>query len=1746
MEREIKANINNNANSNNNKGNNNDNYVINNSNNQNNYLKSGVFITVKKGKMGWFNKYNRERLLYICENEIMYFPMPNETNILRYQFINTMKENLTSVSGNIMHDTLKLRDYVTQFEKTFLKVEKPKQGIDIKSCEIKDISQDSKHPDFYKSFKHNVIIAGRTLNKENKTDSKWILDFLSKNNFKNFMNIFMNIKNPPKINLAPRTLINYQLNNNENAKQPIGQEMSKSEFNNNSLLTKQQELPNNQNYEKEIQNTGIKNASLSPNALGNGNVLNNNSVSLNNNNNLSLKLNDSKNNQANNSINIPNSQNNFESNNKNGSNNLPNNSSSANNNSVNNKSELAYNKKKGEDHLNIEPGEKILFQEIYFQNLLRVHNYMLVHLNCVFNDLQEKNILLSNNANSSDLDNMAIARENARNSIEKSLIIIRNFTMEIEWLIFEVYSLFKNFCIGMSKKLVNEFPAETNPQSTKVFPLIIPSYDKIKTAKFGAFFYYLSKINVHFTLTWDKVVCKNTEKFEKANNKGAEDLKKKSLEEFSTFFTGKWKHLRKEFKNRDMFIDLISYFNSKTVKLDKFPSVPMTCVVDYHGFRIYCESIVPKNEGNKLFKKNMSNNIENYFNNSNEKLKYENYFRTCEEFSYEFYDLDTKRKDQIFDNEINDNQEYSMQEKKDRDKDIQKPKFDIKNIENLFISKTRNLNNSYNLIFSIHKNNFANNLTNSTNQQEKDSIKLINDKFERITYSFFNDIQKKIDDCITLLKQNNAKESANYTSNLNHNNINYNDNSYFPENERFQNRPTERNKYIGNNSNINNTSMNMNNNNSSSHNKDKDTKDISKEKELDHAHYILDLNFLDDYFLQIIEKNNAYNNLDDSRAENDALDVSYENNSPNRNRFLNINSLNINNNNININANTNYKHSKNIRQTTTNLKYGNENNLNNVSRFNDMGNSRTYLNNEVENNNNNNSMNEGLFDSYPDNDYKSFKFLEEILDSKYNENKNSPFNYEYDNNNYGDYRQKPREQVQKLSSFNANYNSNNTKNFIFTQVFKAYAKFNKNFEFNCKKSFEYSGFVGGNKQERGEDLANLIQEDIYIYPMKYNFLLKNSLEEKSFEKKDKDNQNAKFKFSYHYFRPEYLFYFLKLNEEKIDSNKLLDEEKADKKNSSKNIFENFILFLKEILMHNNSEAKTKNLDEFKSYFNEKHIYYFTKSLDNLYHIPLDSEQLTEVFHSNGINMFCLGKVAELTSVPHVRELCVIEMIARICKRFIYQILSAKKINALNKLYSKDNSYGKSNINVGNNPSNSGNKKDSNINPNSLKEKENSTNELAQKANNPLFIEKVPTNTFFKLNGINIQEMESMIPNITSKIQTKNEVDPRSIKNLLSEPFVSENHNNIINHGLNSSNIIQGNNLNNNNNNLNNNDINTTNPKNNILTAYNSQEEMKDVVKLLNVLFNIGNLHNDLSYYSNNLSNINANNNNNSNLFNNGINSNNTNFNSTNSVGNNPGGNITINQISRDLVSNSANNLNNANNQSLNNNNNSNNNNSDKNTVAFNEVEILDEKFNHTKLWNKIIEEIKKKFFLDNEYIIEIIRNKYFSIVGLFQAIIYNCGLKFVGEARNICDDLYSYSNLTIELKELIFQPQPRLKGFKFRNFLSNKVFKTTQKNLFDESFFIDDFKNRIQVKNMLFRNFVERLQYNPSDYTELSLMFLEALNKIADKKYSVDIFESTLLNILKKYDKERNISNSISNNNIKSYGNYSHNITIYI
>ena len=57
-------------------------------------------------------------------------------------------------------------------------------------------------------------------------------------------------------------------------------------------------------------------------------------------------------------------------------------------------------------------------------------------------------------------------------------------------------------------------------------------------------------------------------------------------------------------------------------------------------------------------------------------------------------------------------------------------------------------------------------------------------------------------------------------------------------------------------------------------------------------------------------------------------------------------------------------------------------------------------------------------------------------------------------------------------------------------------------------------------------------------------------------------------------------------------------------------------------------------------------------LDDVSILPIDHETITAAFHEHGINMRYLSYVCVLSTPPHIKEICITEMLARTIKNIM--------------------------------------------------------------------------------------------------------------------------------------------------------------------------------------------------------------------------------------------------------------------------------------------------------------------------------------------------------------------------------------------------------------------------------------------------------------------------------------------------------------
>ena len=136
-----------------------------------------------------------------------------------------------------------------------------------------------------------------------------------------------------------------------------------------------------------------------------------------------------------------------------------------------------------------------------------------------------------------------------------------------------------------------------------------------------------------------------------------------------------------------------------------------------------------------------------------------------------------------------------------------------------------------------------------------------------------------------------------------------------------------------------------------------------------------------------------------------------------------------------------------------------------------------------------------------------------------------------------------------------------------------------------------------------------------------------------------------------------------LNEEEDSEDKSIGEREKEKENLNNDLQEEiekeeekqnsrFLEIISKNTYQNASSIEVELSKRFNTNFENLLI-----CLDSLYLVPYNSETLKICFHYFGINLGYLGKVAERTTIPHIRELCLIDMFARVCKKIIFDLLA---------------------------------------------------------------------------------------------------------------------------------------------------------------------------------------------------------------------------------------------------------------------------------------------------------------------------------------------------------------------------------------------------------------------------------------------------------------------------------------------------------
>lgn len=192
------------------------------------------------------------------------------------------------------------------------------------------------------------------------------------------------------------------------------------------------------------------------------------------------------------------------------------------------------------------------------------------------------------------------------------------------------------------------------------------------------------------------------------------------------------------------------------------------------------------------------------------------------------------------------------------------------------------------------------------------------------------------------------------------------------------------------------------------------------------------------------------------------------------------------------------------------------------------------------------------------------------------------------------------------------------------------------------------------------------RQEIYINNIdfkKYSYLLEQELKERE-NKLNEEEQNEE----------EFVNEDEEINNEEIEEDENITNINIKSNNNKEDEEDNFTRISSqkrfiEIITKNTYQNNSSIVKELDHKF-EINFESLLMALDSLYLIPYNSETLKICFHYYGINMYYLGKIAERSTIPHIRELCLIDMFARVCKKIIFDLLAQNTFEkATNAFYS---------------------------------------------------------------------------------------------------------------------------------------------------------------------------------------------------------------------------------------------------------------------------------------------------------------------------------------------------------------------------------------------------------------------------------------------------------------------------------------------
>ena len=178
-------------------------------------------------------------------------------------------------------------------------------------------------------------------------------------------------------------------------------------------------------------------------------------------------------------------------------------------------------------------------------------------------------------------DDMRDKEKNINNILEEQI----NDTIKIVYLelaIYYCYDLFVKYCEKVVEKIVYHLgtfdKAEDILKTGKLHPIVFPNpcnftqitnnnTEKQDDNSEPVLLYSIWGVN--YTLTWNSLTAKFGE---------------------TVGTSGKWKKIKHQFQQKNYFQDFLIKLATVAESTDEFPNIPVSCIIDFNGFRVYCES----------------------------------------------------------------------------------------------------------------------------------------------------------------------------------------------------------------------------------------------------------------------------------------------------------------------------------------------------------------------------------------------------------------------------------------------------------------------------------------------------------------------------------------------------------------------------------------------------------------------------------------------------------------------------------------------------------------------------------------------------------------------------------------------------------------------------------------------------------------------------------------------------------------------------------------------------------------------------------------------------------------------------------------------------------------------------------------------------------------------------------------------------------------------------------------------------